>query len=144
MDNNLRGEVFMPATYSQENIQEDTRQRIIAAAMQLFGQVGYAQATTRAIAEAACVNEVTLFRHFGNKKNLLMACMQAFTAASFSATFEAELTGSYAEDLLRMAYLQIKDTTANMEIIRLLVCDARNIPELREAMLTGSRANLAR
>ncbi len=30
-----------------------------------------------------------------------------------------------------------------MQIIRLLVCDARNIPELREAMLAGSRANLA-
>jgi AcrR family transcriptional regulator len=134
----------MPANPIQENLQEDTRQRIISAAMQLFGQVGYAQATTRAIADIAGVNEVTLFRHFGSKKNLLMACMQAFTAASFPATFESELTGNYAQDILRMAHLQIKDTIANMEVIRLLVCDARNVPELREAMLAGSRANLAR
>jgi AcrR family transcriptional regulator len=134
----------MPANSIQENLQEDTRQRIITAAMQLFGKVGYAQATTRAIADAAGVNEVTLFRHFGSKKNLLMACMQAFTSVSFPATFESELTGNYARDILRMAQLQIRDTTANMEIIRLLVCDARSVPELREAMLAGSRANLAR
>ncbi|MDR3577531.1 MAG: TetR/AcrR family transcriptional regulator [Anaerolineaceae bacterium] len=134
----------MSANFSQENVPEDTRRRIITAAMQLFGQVGYSQSTTHAIAEAAGVNEITLFRHFGSKKNLLMACMQAFTTASFSATFESDLTGNYAEDILRMAHFQIQDTTANMEIIRLLVCDARNIPELRDAMLTGSRANLAR
>ena len=134
----------MPANFSQENLQEGTAKRIISAAIQLFGKVGYAQTTTRSIAVGAGVNEVTLFRHFGSKKNLLMACMQAFTAASFSGIFESELSGDYAEDILRMAYLQIKDTTANMEIIRLLVCDARNIPELHDAMLAGSRTNLAR
>ncbi len=94
----------MPAINSQENLQEDTRQRIITAAIQLFGQVGFAQATTRAIAETADVNEVTLFRHFGSKKNLLMACMQAFTSASFPATFETGLTGNYAEDIQHMAH----------------------------------------
>jgi hypothetical protein len=70
--------------------------------------------------------------------------MQAFTAASFSGTFESQLSGSYAEDILRMAHLQIQDATANMELIRLLVCDSRSLPELHEALLAGSRANLAR
>jgi AcrR family transcriptional regulator len=134
----------MATNISSENVPEDTRPRILTAAMQLFGQVGYAQATTRAIAASAGVNEVTLFRHFGSKKNLLMACMQAFTAASFSGAFESQLSGSYAEDILRMAHLQIQDTTANMQLIRLLVCDSRSIPELHEALLAGSRANLAR
>jgi len=134
----------MPDHTNQDSLPEDTRQRIITAAMQLFGQLGYAQTSTRAIAECAGVNEVTLFRHFGSKKNLLMACMQSFTAASFSGSFESELSGNYSEDILRMAYLQIKDTAAHMELIRLLVCDARTIPELREAVLAGSRANLAR
>jgi AcrR family transcriptional regulator len=127
-----------------ENTQENTRQRMITAAMQLFGKVGYSQASTRAIAEAAGVNEVTLFRHFGNKKNLLMACIETFNASSFAAKFEAELTGDYSEDILRMADLQIQDTAANFEILRLLLCDARNVPELREAMLAGGRGNLDR
>lgn len=128
----------------QKITQEDTRQRLITAATQLFGQVGYSRATTRAIAAAARVNEVTLFRHFGSKKSLLMACIEAHNASGFSAKFESGLTGNYPEDILRMAQLQIQDTTANIEILRLLICDARTVPELREALLTGGRSNLAR
>lgn len=123
---------------------EDTRKRIISAALQLFGMVGYAEATTRRIAKAAGVNEVTLFRHFGNKKGLLMACMEAFNASGFAARFEAELTGSYPEDILHMAHLEMRDTAASFEVLRLLLCDARHIPELREAMLAGGMGNLAR
>ena len=121
----------------------ETRQRIISAALQLFGQLGYSQATTRAIASAAGVNEVTLFRHFGNKKNLLYACMHTFNETSFAASFEADLTGDYAHDLLRMATRQIDDTRANLDMLRVLLCDSRNVPELREVLITGARGNLA-
>ena len=51
---------------------ESTRQRIITAATNLFGKVGYTRATTRSIASTAGVNEVTLFRLFGSKQNLLL------------------------------------------------------------------------
>jgi len=37
----------------------------------LFAAQGMTETTTREIAELAEVNEVTLFRHFGNKHNLL-------------------------------------------------------------------------
>ena len=134
----------MPAYSNQEKPLEDTRQRIIAAAMQLYGQVGYSQATTCAIAEAAGINEVTLFRHFGNKKNLLKACIETHNASGFTATFETELTGNYPADILYMGHLQIKDTTANMDVLHLLMCDARNVPELCEAMLAGGRGNATR
>ena len=40
---------------------EDTRNRIIRAAIELVDEQGYKGATTRAIAERAEVNEVTLF-----------------------------------------------------------------------------------
>ncbi len=47
-----------------------TKQKIQDAAIDLFAQKGYAGTTTAAIARAAGVNEVTLFRIFGNKKTL--------------------------------------------------------------------------
>jgi AcrR family transcriptional regulator len=122
---------------------EDTSQRIIAAAMQLFGQVGYTRASTRLIAEAAGVNEVTLFRHFGSKKNLLMACMEAFNAGGFSATFEARLSGDYPSDIALMARLQQQNTAENLNVLRLLLSDARNMPELQEAMRSGGGGNMA-
>lgn len=134
----------MPETPNPERPPEDTRQRILRAATQLFGEIGYAQATTRLIAVAAEVNEVTLFRLFGSKKALLMACVEAHNAAGFSATFTDDLSGDYAVDILRMAQRQIADLRANAEMLRMLLCDARSIPELRQALLAGGRGNLER
>ncbi len=121
---------------------EDTRQRLIAAAMQLFGQAGYTRASTRLIAETAGVNEVTLFRHFGSKKNLLMACMETFNAGGFSATFEARLSGDYPSDIALMARLQLQNTCENLSMLHLLLSDARNVPELQEAMRSGGGGNM--
>jgi AcrR family transcriptional regulator len=45
-----------------------TQQRLIQAAIQLFLAQGVTETTTRQIAELAGVNEVTLFRNFGNKQ----------------------------------------------------------------------------
>ncbi len=134
----------MPAFSNPEFPPEDTRQRILQAATQLIAQVGYAQATTRLIADAAGVNEVTLFRHFGSKKALLMACVEAQNAASMAAIFDADLSGVYSEDILRMAQHQIADMRANVELLRMLLCDMRSIPELRQVLLEGGRGNQAR
>jgi AcrR family transcriptional regulator len=49
----------------------DTRQRILDAAIRIFARDGVTGATTREIARVAKVNEVTLFRYFKNKNELL-------------------------------------------------------------------------
>ncbi len=54
----------------------DTRRRLLEAATRVFAQSGLEGATTREIARAAKVNEVTLFRHFQSKENLLTAVLQ--------------------------------------------------------------------
>jgi AcrR family transcriptional regulator len=53
-----------------------TRQRLIYAALRLFMTQGISGTTTRQIAEAAGVNEVTLFRHFGSKHGLLFSVLE--------------------------------------------------------------------
>ena len=58
---------------SQRN---STRQRLIKAALELFASQGVTATTTRQIAELAGVNEVTLFRQFGNKHGLLLAVIE--------------------------------------------------------------------
>jgi AcrR family transcriptional regulator len=48
--------------------------RIRDAAMQLFGEIGYERATTRAIAERAGVTSGLIRHHYGSKERLLAAC----------------------------------------------------------------------
>lgn len=47
------------------------REQLLDAAIRVFAESGYRGATTRRIAEAAGVNEVTLFRQFGSKDALV-------------------------------------------------------------------------
>lgn len=58
---------------------KETAERIIDAALQLISEKGYTAATTKAIAELAEVNEVTIFRHFGNKRGILKAIIDQFS-----------------------------------------------------------------
>ena len=52
------------------------RERLIQAAIELFTSQGVCETTTKQIAELAQVNEVTLFRQFGNKHSLLIAALE--------------------------------------------------------------------
>jgi AcrR family transcriptional regulator len=53
-----------------------TDDRILSAALEVFLEEGPRAATTRRIATLAGVNEVTLFRRFGTKEDLLLAAMR--------------------------------------------------------------------
>ncbi len=54
--------------------QEQTRQRIVEAALQLHGTVGPARTTISAIAERAGVRRMTVYRHFPDERALFEAC----------------------------------------------------------------------
>lgn len=54
-----------------------TKDLLIQATTTLVGQVGYHQATTRAIAKKAGVAEGTLYRHFPDKRTLFFAAVLA-------------------------------------------------------------------
>jgi len=55
----------------------NTAARILAAAAEIMADKGVKGATTRAIATAAGVNEVTIFRLFGSKEGLLAAVLES-------------------------------------------------------------------
>lgn len=55
-----------------------TKARIIEIALEIFAEKGYYSATTKEIARAAGVNEITLFRHFGKKETLFQQATAAY------------------------------------------------------------------
>lgn len=52
------------------------RDRILSAAARVYTEAGFRGTTTRRVAQEAGVNEITLFRHFGNKEGLIKAALE--------------------------------------------------------------------
>src|SRR5687768_6558371 len=69
----------------------DVRNRILAAAARVYAQYGFRGATTRLIANEAGVNEVTLFRTFGSKAELLQAMLQSEVSATAAPILDDNL-----------------------------------------------------
>ncbi len=59
---------------------EHTRRRLLEAGIELFGQLGYERASTRAIARRAGVSLPALQYYFGGKEGLHLACGEYLTA----------------------------------------------------------------
>lgn len=97
---------------------EETRERILIAAREVIGRKGKRGATTREIADVAGVNEATLFRHFGTKEALLVACAQHFCGYLELAGVAAQLTGNCADDLLVLARLMFARFESLQDMIR--------------------------
>jgi AcrR family transcriptional regulator len=116
-----------------------TRQRILHAAARVFAEQGYARATTRALAAAADVNEVTLFRHFGSKQKLFAAVTEQFAGPAVTAALEAQLTGDFRQDLVLLGSGIMKVLLERQHVLRLMLCEAAHFPEVRQVMAQNPR-----
>jgi len=72
------------------------RDRIIDAARDLFRKHGIRGIGVDAIADAADSNKMTLYRHFGSKDDLIIACIEK--AAAEAETFWDELEAAHPGD----------------------------------------------
>ena len=54
--------------------EEETRQRIVEALIELHGEVGPARTTVSAVAERAGVERLTVYRHFPDEPSMFRAC----------------------------------------------------------------------
>ena len=73
-----------------------TRQRILSAAYRIFSAEGFRGAMTRRISAEAGVNEVTVFRHFASKEQMLAAALDWHAAISIAAIDARPLPGEPA------------------------------------------------
>jgi AcrR family transcriptional regulator len=75
----------------------DVREALLRAAIKVFAETGTRGATTRRIAQEANVNEVTLFRHFKSKDDLLREALQFFAAQATTRSLPDEPVDPRAE-----------------------------------------------
>ena len=122
-----------------ESRADETRQRLIEAAAQVFAEQGYARATTRALAAAAGVNEVTLFRHFGSKESLFAAVTEQYAGPAVTTALEAQLSGDYHRDLLTVGNQLLQVLLERKEILRMMLCEASHFPEVQAVMVQNPR-----
>ena len=107
-----------------------TRQRLLDAAFRVCSERGLHAATTREIAEAAGVNEVTLFRHFGSKEKLIADLFARSVAAQSESISHTEPDANDLRiDLFRYARRFNEMLFANEALIRTLIGEARRYPE---------------
>jgi AcrR family transcriptional regulator len=105
---------------------------LFRVAVAVFAESGYRATTTQEIARRAGVNEVTLFRRYGDKASLINAALTTVLADTSFA--RVETTDDVHADLVALvrAYAQTAQTYGGA--VMTLLTDASRYPELREAM----------
>jgi AcrR family transcriptional regulator len=111
-------ETRKPVESGRSTSPDQTRERILIAARDVIGRKGKRGATTREIADVAGVNEATLFRHFGTKEALLVACAQHFCGFEELAGVAGQLTGDLANDLLALGRVMLTRFESLQDMIR--------------------------
>src|SRR3569833_1855350 len=106
----------------------DMKNRILEAAIRVFGETGYRGATTRRIAQVADVNEVTLFRHFGSKEELLRAALQQVATAEDDIALPDEPV-NFERELTKWARAQHTRLCRMAPVIRTCMGESEEHPE---------------
>lgn len=92
---------------------KNTRDRILDAAIHVYGRDGLAGATTREIARVAKVNEVTLFRYFKSKdellRNVVGKCSERFEDIFEEASIESQADLRVTVQAFSSLYLRLLD-----------------------------------
>jgi AcrR family transcriptional regulator len=128
-----------------------TRADVLAAAVDLFGESGWARTTINAVADRAQVSAETVYKTFGSKRNLLMAAMDFAIVGddeeiAFADRPEFEqiaVAGSF-EERVRAGFELAADTHERAAgVWRAIVEAAPSDPEIEAARLEIERARVS-
>lgn len=120
----------------------ENRTKILEAARRVYSQFGWRGATTRRIAEAAGVNEVTLFRQFGNKEALLGAVMADSASNNILPPFPL-VPMNPEKELALWAVAHHRRLCEMREMIRQMMGQLAERPEIAQCAATGPQGAAA-
>ena len=124
--------LFQSSLTQTNSGEEDTRSRILQAALRLFAAKGYEGTTTKDLAGKANVAEGTLFRYFPNKKAILIeVATRGWVDILTDLLTELSEMGSYkaVAQVMRRRVLRMRE---NSDLLRVCFIEAQFHPELKE------------
>ncbi len=114
----------------KDSMKIDTKDKICEAAFELFCANGIRATSTREIAKAADINEVTLFRHFGCKENLIVEAVRRKLPPENAPRIELTLDKPIGE-VLKLLFDTIQSKVMDdAEVILLISRNAHHFPQL--------------
>lgn len=137
----------MPRITAQH--EQEVRARIVRAANEVFGSLGYHRATMRDVVAASGLSVGAIYGYFGGKDELFLACCDR-TAAEVAATIATRLAaGTTTRERLRIAVDYFLDTVdgraehaADTAVLIQAWAEAEQEPAVRE-MLARRREQIS-
>jgi AcrR family transcriptional regulator len=121
---------------SPPSSETQTRTRILQAAQRLFAAKGFEGTTTRDLAQTAGVAEGTLFRHFANKKAILVeVATSGWVDILTDLLTELSEMGSY-KAIAQVMCRRMWNLQKNADIMRVCFMEVQFHPDLRDRIQT--------
>jgi AcrR family transcriptional regulator len=121
---------------SPPSSETQTRIRILQAAQRLFAAKGFEGTTTRDLAQTAGVAEGTLFRHFANKKAILVeVATSGWVDILTDLLTELSEMGSY-KAIAQVMRRRMWNLQKNADIMRVCFMEVQFHPDLRDRIQT--------
>lgn len=109
----------------------NTSERILEAAMNLFSEKSYKSVTTKEIAAKAEISEMTVFRHFENKRNLFEKAFEKYIFnPNLQGVFEHKIVWDLEKDLLLISKVYQETLAKNKKIMIMQFKDSDIISEI--------------
>ncbi|QSV53954.1 MAG: TetR/AcrR family transcriptional regulator [Dolichospermum sp. UKL201] len=121
---------------SPPSSETQTRTRILQAAQRLFAAKGFEGTTTRDLAQTAGVAEGTLFRHFANKKAILVeVATSGWVDLLTDLLTELSEMGSY-KAIAQVMRRRMWNLQKNADTMRVCFMEVQFHPDLRDRIQT--------
>jgi AcrR family transcriptional regulator len=116
---------------------QDTRSQIAEAALEALRTVGFAGATSRAIARTGGFNQALIFYHYGSLENLLLAALDLTSEERMARYREAVDGASTLEELMEVARRIYREDSesGHVAVVSQMVAGSIARPELAKGVV---------
>lgn len=121
---------------------EERRLQILEAALEVFIENGYNKATTQAIADAAGISQVTLFRYFDSKKEIFTESLEPILISTLRKSIIHAKDLSPMENLKFILNERLNIIIKHKKVIKLILMESEINSEISNINFIGKTSLL--